>query len=199
ASVTPGSRAVALGANASATGERSVASGAGAAAKGARTTALGADARASADNSVALGAGSQADRVNTVSVGSAGAERQITHLGAATEATDAVNLEQATQIANRASDQTLRQANAHTDRQISALRQDAYAGIASAMAMAALPATSSPGRSMVAMGTSVYEGQSALAVGLSGRSEDGTWAYKANGSGSAKGNVGLAVGVGYEW
>ncbi|MEF3081994.1 ESPR-type extended signal peptide-containing protein [Luteimonas sp. SMYT11W] len=46
------------------------------------------------DNSVALGANSFADRDNTISVGSAGAERQITHVAAGTEDTDAVNLAQ---------------------------------------------------------------------------------------------------------
>ncbi|MGE8362259.1 YadA family autotransporter adhesin [Pseudomonas sp.] len=199
ARVTPGSQAVAVGADAHASGQASVATGAGATAQGDRSTAVGAGASASADNSVALGAGSTADRPNTVSVGAAGNERQISHVAEATQATDAVNLDQATRLSNQAADRTLRQANAYTDRQVSALRQDAFSGIASAMAMAALPAASTPGRSMVAMGTAVYEGQSALAVGLSGRSEDGNWAYKANGSGSAQGSVGLAVGVGYEW
>ena len=199
ATVAPGSKSVAAGASAQAGGERSVATGAGAVAQAPRSTALGAGAKADAPGSVALGAGSQAPRANTVSVGAPGAERQITNVGAASEATDVVNLGQATQISNQAADRTLRQANAYTDSQISAVRQDAYAGIASAMAMAALPVASTPGRSMVAMGTSVYEGQSALAVGLSGRTEDGRWAYKANGSGSAQGSVGLAVGVGYEW
>src|SRR5690606_16597585 len=41
-----------------------------------------------------LGAGSEAERDNSVSVGAEGSERQITHVAAGTEATDAVNLEQ---------------------------------------------------------------------------------------------------------
>lgn len=53
--------------------------------------ALGANSRATAANAVALGQGSVADRANSVSVGIAGGERQITHVAAGTQATDAVN------------------------------------------------------------------------------------------------------------
>ncbi|MDH1263151.1 YadA-like family protein [Pseudomonas sp. GD03944] len=197
--VAPGSQAVAAGANAVATGTNAVASGAGSAAQGAGSVAIGGNAKASADNSVALGAGSEASRPNTVSVGSAGAERQVTNVAEATQGTDAVNLNQARQISQQSAGRVLQDANAYTDRQIGQLRQDTYSGIASAMAMAALPTASSPGRSMLAMGTSVYQGQSALAIGLSGRSEDGTWTYRASGSGNAQGNIGLSLGVGYEW
>ncbi|HAL23254.1 MAG TPA: hemagglutinin, partial [Stenotrophomonas sp.] len=63
-------------------------------AAGADSIAVGTNAQATAANSIAVGAGSLADRDNTVSVGAAGAERQITHVAAATAATDAVNLSQ---------------------------------------------------------------------------------------------------------
>ena len=45
-------------------------------------------------NSFAIGSGSSATRMNTVAVGSTGAERQITHVAAGTQDTDAVNLGQ---------------------------------------------------------------------------------------------------------
>ena len=75
------------------------------------STVLGSNAWTTKDatNSVALGAGSLADRANSVSVGasadwtdSAGVvhtaiNRQITNVAAATEATDAVNLDQMNQ------------------------------------------------------------------------------------------------------
>lgn len=199
ASVTPGSRAVALGSDAHATGERSVATGAGAAAQGTRSSALGSDAKANGDNSVALGAGSQADRANSVAVGSSGAERQVTHVADAAHRTDAVNLRQTTRLSSQAANRTLYQANAYTDRQVGHLRQDVYAGVASAMAMAGLPTASSAGKSMLAMAAAVYEGQPALAVGLNARSESGTWTYGAVGAGTARGDFGINLGVGYHW
>lgn len=52
------------------------------------------------NNSVALGANSWANRENTVSVGRAGSERQITHVAAGTQATDAVNKSQLDAVSN---------------------------------------------------------------------------------------------------
>ncbi len=211
--VAPGSRAVAVGSNAQATGANAVATGAGAEARGAGSAALGAGAKAQASGSVAVGAnaaatapgsvalgeGAQATRANTVSVGMAGAERQITNVAAATHDTDAVNLRQATGISRQEAGRALDQANQYTDRKISQLRSEANAGIASAMAMAALPSASSAGKSMLSMGTSLYNGQSAIAMGISGRSANGAWAYRASSSSTKDGDIGAAVGVGYEW
>ncbi len=199
ASVAPGSRAVALGSNARATGEHGVATGAGAVAQGTRSSAQGSEAKANGDNSVALGTGSQADRANSVAVGSRGAERQVTHVADAAHRTDAVNLRQTTRLSSQAANRTLHQANAYTDRQLGYLRQDVYAGVASAMAMAALPAASSAGKSMLAMATAVYEGQPALAVGLNARSASGQWTYSAVGAGTARGDFGINLGLGYHW
>ncbi|MFY3450615.1 YadA-like family protein [Achromobacter xylosoxidans] len=211
--VAPGSRAVAVGSNAQAAGANAVATGAGAEARGAGSAALGAGAKAQASGSVAVGAnaaatapgsvalgeGAQATRANTVSVGTAGAERQITNVAAATRDTDAVNLRQATGISRQEAGRALDQANQYTDRKISQLRSEANAGIASAMAMAALPSASSAGKSMLSMGTSLYNGQSAIAMGISGRSANGAWAYRASSSSTKDGDIGAAVGVGYEW
>ncbi|WP_181146940.1 beta strand repeat-containing protein [Burkholderia multivorans] len=58
------------------------------------SVALGANAKATSYSSVALGAGSVADRDNVVAVGSAVTQRQITNVGAGTQANDAVNLGQ---------------------------------------------------------------------------------------------------------
>ncbi|QQB32468.1 YadA-like family protein [Achromobacter deleyi] len=211
--VAPGSGGVAVGASAQAMGDRGTAVGGGAQAQAANATAvgagasvqaaggtaIGANATATAPGSVALGEGSQATRANTVSVGSAGNERQVTHVAAAARDTDAVNLRQATGISRQAAGQALEQANRYTDSRIGQLRTEVNAGIASAMAMAALPSASSPGKSMFAMGTSLYNGQSAIAMGLSGRSANGAWAYRASSSSTKDGDIGAAVGVGYEW
>ncbi|MFJ3464407.1 hypothetical protein [Achromobacter spanius] len=211
--VTPGSGGVAVGANAQAIGANSLATGSGATAQGADSsaigagakaqaagsTAVGANATASAPGSVAIGEGAQATRANTVSVGAAGAERQITHVAPATHDTDAVNLRQATGISRQEAGRALDQANRYTDSQIGQLRSETNAGIASAMAMATLPATSTPGKSMFSLGTALYSGQSAIAMGLSGRSQNGAWAYRASSSSTTDGAIGAAVGVGYEW
>ena len=61
---------------------------------GTKATAIGPDATASASNSVALGTLSVADRIGTVSVGSATNTRQIVNVAAGTQANDAVNVTQ---------------------------------------------------------------------------------------------------------
>ena len=213
AMAAPGSRGVAVGANAQATGENSVATGAGARAQGAGatatgagataqaagSTAIGANATASAPGSVALGEGSQATRANTVSVGSAGAERQIVNVAPAIYGTDVVNLRQAINLSRQDANQARQQANRHTDSRVGQLRRESNAGIASAMAMAALPSTSTPGKSMFAVGASSYGGQSAVAMGVSARSQSGTWIYRASMSGTTGGQTGASIGLTYAW
>ncbi|MFY1989183.1 YadA-like family protein [Achromobacter xylosoxidans] len=211
--VAPGSRAVAVGSNAQATGANAVATGAGAEARGAGSAALGAGAKAQASGSVAVGAnaaatapgsvalgeGAQATRANTVSVGTTGAERQITNVAAATHDTDAVNLRQAIRTSRQAAQQAAREARRHTDNRVAQLRRDNNAGVASAMAMAALPSTSSPGKSMFAVGAATYDSQSAVAMGVSARSRSGAWVYRMSFSGSTAGQTGASVGVTFAW
>jgi autotransporter adhesin len=132
-------------------------------------------------------------------VGSVGAERQIANVAPGTEDTDAVNLGQARGMSNQAAGRALTQANNYTDSRIKQLRRDANAGIASAMAAGVLPTSSSPGKSMIAVGTSSYGGETAIAVGFSARSKGGAWSYRATGTTTTRGNVGAAVGVGFEW
>ncbi len=181
-----------------ASGKDSIAGGAGAVASADNSSAIGANASAKANNSVALGANSVADRANTVSVGSSGAERQITNLAAGTQDTDAVNLSQLKSVTQSA--------NAYTDTQINGLRHDMgrmeddlSAGIAGAMAASTLPQPYSPGASMASVGTGYYNGQNAVAVGVSRISDNGHWVSKIAGSADSRGNTGLSVGVGYQW
>src|SRR5690606_11257700 len=84
----------------SGTGADSLRCGAGATASGDQSTALGTNATASHSNSLALGSGSQTDRDNAVSVGVAGGERQITNVADATQAQDALTLNQGGQLAS---------------------------------------------------------------------------------------------------
>ena len=63
-------------------------------ASGANAVAAGQNARAQADRSVALGVDAVADRADSVSVGNATGQRQVIHMAAGTEDTDAVNVSQ---------------------------------------------------------------------------------------------------------
>ncbi|MFY3630767.1 YadA family autotransporter adhesin, partial [Achromobacter xylosoxidans] len=180
-------------------GSQGVAVGSGSSVAGQNGVALGAGANVNAQGSVALGAGSVANRENTVSVGSEGQERQITNVANATEATDAVNLQQTVDISRQASTHTLNQANAYTNRKIAQLRGEVNAGIASAMAMAGMPSASIPGKGMFSMGVSTYQGKSAMAFGASGMSGSGVWVYKVSGATTTRGKVGAAAGAGFHW
>ncbi|KVV48421.1 hypothetical protein WT27_04070 [Burkholderia territorii] len=89
-----GNHSTALGVNATASGASATALGQGAMATGLFSSAVGVGATASGDQSVALGIRSVADRNATVSVGSATLQRQIIHMAAGTDDTDAVNVGQ---------------------------------------------------------------------------------------------------------
>ncbi len=171
-----------------------VVSGEGAQASGVNAVAIGAGAQAGAANSVALGAGSTADRPNTVAVGAAGQERQVTHVADGTQDTDAANVRQ------------LRSATGELQNGLNDLRNDlrtvernANAGTASAMAVAGLPQPYAPGRSMAAAAASHYQGQSAIALGVSTISESGRWVYKFAGNVNSQAKVGAVIGAGFQW
>ncbi|WP_256943285.1 YadA family autotransporter adhesin [Achromobacter xylosoxidans] len=189
-----GANSAAGGAGAVASGKNSTAIGNGAQASGAGATALGNGSKASGSNAVALGAGSVADRDNTVSVGAAGAERQIAHVARGTAGTDAVNVSQ------------LREIESGMNNQVAGLRKDVQgldnrlsAGVASAMAMSALPQAYLPGRSMFSMGGGAWRGESGFAMGLSTVSDNGRWVVKGLASSTSRGDYGASVGVGYQW
>jgi autotransporter adhesin len=193
--VASGAGSVAMGSGAQASADSSVALGQNSVVTGTGSVAVGNAAQASAGNAVALGQNSVADRANTVSVGAAGSERQIANVAAGTQGTDAVNVNQLNQSAGS----TLKQANDYTDSKTEGTRRDAYAGTASALAVAGLPQAVLPGRGMVALGGGTYGGQSAVAIGVSQLSENGIWAYKVSGTTSTRGNFGVSVGAGMHW
>ena len=84
-SIAIGKQATAVGARSSAVGDHSV--------------AIGLGSLSLSDDSIALGSSAIADRDTALSVGKTGFERQIIHVKAATQDTDAVNLSQITPIA----------------------------------------------------------------------------------------------------
>ncbi|HEY9270727.1 YadA family autotransporter adhesin, partial [Achromobacter sp.] len=189
-----GNNATAVGNGATASGGNSTAMGSGSTASGENATAMGNGSKAEANNSVALGAGSVADRSGAVSVGAAGAERQIINVAPGTAGTDAVNVNQ------------LRDVEGNLSNQIASVKGDLRrqdnrlsAGVASAMAMAALPQAYLPGKSMFSVGGGTWRGESGFAMGLSTVSDNGRWVVKGLASSSSRGDYGGSVGVGYQW
>ena len=135
--------------------------------------------------------------VGAVSVGASGAERRIQNVAAgevSATSTDAVNGSQLYKAT-----QSIANATNELDHRIHQNENKANAGISSAMAMASMPQAYIPGRSMVTGGIATYNGQGAVAVGLSKLSDNGQWIFKINGSADTQGNAGAAVGAGFHW
>ncbi|MCD8468694.1 YadA-like family protein [Xylella taiwanensis] len=165
--------------------------GTDATASGVDGVAMGNNANVSANNAVAIGANSVADRPNTVSMGSAGSQRQVTNVAPATTETDAVNLGQL--------NQGVITAKQYTDGMVGNLRRDGNGGVAAAIATANLPQAYVPGRGMASLGVSSYQGQSAIAVGVSAVSDSGHWVFKFSGTTNTRSQAGVGAGVGYQW
>ncbi|EWG14369.1 surface protein, partial [Xylella fastidiosa Mul-MD] len=172
-------------------GVNAMAIGTNAAVSGTDSVALGKNTNVSADNAVAIGNDSVADRANSVSVGSAGSQRQVTNVAAGTADTDAVNVSQL--------NQGLITAKQYTDGMVGNLRRETNGGVAAAIATANLPQAYVQGRGMTSVGVSSYQGQSAIAVGVSAVSDSGHWVFKFSGSANTRSHVGVGAGVGYQW
>lgn len=103
-------------------------------------------------------------------------------------------------------DSTLSKAKAYTNQVASAFgyglqetQDTANAGTSAAMAMAVMPQAYKPGKTMVAGGVANYNGQSAVAVGVSTLTDNGRWVLKMNGSADTQGDYGIAAGAGMHW
>ena len=121
-------------------------------------------------------------------------DKRITHVAAGVDAGDAVNVSQLEGVRN----------DLHTE--IGGVRRDLHkvdrklrAGVAAAMATAALPQAYLPGKSMVAMGGGTWNGESGLALGVSKITDNGKWVFKVSGNASTRGDYGGTVGGGYQW
>ncbi len=79
------------------------------------------------------------------------------------------------------------------------VEDDANAGISAAMAMSSIPQSFLPGRSLIGGGVATYNGESAVAVGLSRVSDNGRWVMKINGTADTQGNAGGAIGAGFHF
>ncbi|MBU2409457.1 MAG: YadA-like family protein, partial [Gammaproteobacteria bacterium] len=122
----------------------------------------------------------------------------VSNVAPGVEGTDAVNVNQL--------NQGLANANQYTDSKLGQLRseignaaKDASAGTAGAMAMAGLPQSTLPGKGMVSAGVAAFDGQAAIAVGVSKLSDNGRWVVKLGGTANSRGKVGVSAGVGFHW
>ena len=193
--VASGEFAKAIGNESEASGYSAIAFGYKAKADGRRSIALGDRSVTTGDSSVSLGSDSNdGGRSNVISVGSEGAERQVTNVAPGTQGTDAVNLNQLSQMGAQINNQF-----GNLQHQIDANRREANAGTAGAMAMAGMPQAYMPGKSMLAAGAASFRGESALAVGMSSITDNGRWVTKFTGSANSRGQVGVSVGAGYQW
>ena len=62
-----------------------------------------------------------------------------------------------------------------------------------------LPQAYLPGKSMMAVGGSVYRGESGYAIGYSTISDGGNWIVKGTATGNSRGHYGATAAVGYQW
>lgn len=132
-----------------------------------------------------------------VSVGASGNERRIQNVAAgeiSATSTDAINGSQLYAVADGLGNRIN-----HIDARIGDVEDDANAGVSSAMAMASLPQAYIPGKSMLTGGIATYNGEGAVAVGLSKLSDNGRWVLKISGSADTRGNAGAAVGAGFHF
>jgi autotransporter adhesin len=192
-----GSNSSAGGLGAVASGNNSSAVGNGSQATGSNSTAVGVGATSSGNSSAAVGAGSDdGGRSNVVSVGTAVSQRQVTNVAAATDGTDAVNLNQL--------NAGIAQANGYTDQRIDALQgninsvaRNAYSGIAAATALTMIPEVDNNKTLAMGIGTAGYRGYQAVAIGASARITQNI-KMKA-GVGIAPGGDAVGVGASMQW
>lgn len=208
---------------------------------GTKAVAVGSNASVSAAGSVALGANSVADRANTVSVGSQGAERQVANVAAGTQKTDAVNVGQLDPVVaslgggarvdastgavtgpsyqldgqtytnvgdalgsldanvqqNREGLSRLDSRLDQTNRALDDVARNAYSGIAAATALTMVPEVDQGKNFALGMGASTYRGYQAIAIGASARVNQRV-KMKA-GVGIASGGATAGVGASMQW
>ncbi|EPE1508915.1 YadA-like family protein, partial [Salmonella enterica] len=218
-----GADSVAIGAGSIAAADNSVALGAGSVANEANTISVGSSDNQRRITNVAAGknatdavnvaqlkaseAGSVRYNTNedgsvdysNISLGDGkGGTTRISNVSAAVNDNDAVNyaqLKQSVQETTQYTDQRM----AEMDHKLSKTESKLSGGIASAMAMTGLPQAYTPGASMASIGGGTYNGESAVALGVSMVSANGRWVYKLQGSTNSQGEYSAAIGAGIQW
>lgn len=223
AAIATGEESVAVGASSTASAKNSVALGSGSVANEENTVSVGSSSQQRRITNVSAGVNST-DAVNVAQLnaseagsiryetnadGSAnysvlnlgdgnGSTTQISNVSAAVNDTDAVNyaqLKQSVESANTYTDQKMGEMNS----KIRGVEDKMSGGIASAMAMAGLPQAYAPGASMTSIAGSTYNGETAVALGVSMVSASGSWVYKLQGTSNSQGDYSAAIGAGIQW
>ncbi|WP_436857297.1 YadA-like family protein [Citrobacter tructae] len=221
--IATGDESVAVGPSSMATANNSVALGAGSIADEADTVSVGSSTQQRRITNVAAGVnntdavnvaqlkaseeGSVRYETNTdgsvnysaISLGDgSGGTTRISNVSAAVNDTDAVNyaqLKQSVEEANYYTDQKMGEMSS----KIQGVEDKMSGGIASAMAMAGLPQAYAPGASMTSIAGGTFNGETAIALGVSVVSESGGWVYKLQGTSNSQGDYSAAIGAGFQW
>ncbi|MBS7073520.1 MAG: YadA-like family protein [Haemophilus parainfluenzae] len=124
-------------------------------------------------------------------------DKQITNVAPgriAADSTDAVNGSQLHEVKADMNNKIN-----HLNGQVNKLGKRVNAGTASALAASQLPQAYIPGKSMVSVAAGNYQGQNAVALGMSRISDNGKIIIRLAGTSDTQGKVGVAVGAGYHW
>ncbi len=138
------------------------------------------------------------DYSNITLGGGNGGTTRISNVSAGVNNNDAVSyaqLKQSVQETKQYTDQRM----VEMDNKLSKTESKLSGGIASAMAMTGLPQAYTPGASMASIGGGTYNGESAVALGVSMVSANGRWVYKLQGSTNSQGEYSAALGAGIQW
>ncbi|WP_070205729.1 YadA-like family protein [Escherichia coli] len=138
------------------------------------------------------------DYSNITLGGGNGGTTRISNVSAGVNNNDVVNyaqLKQSVQETKQYTDQRM----VEMDNKLSKTESKLSGGIASAMAMTGLPQAYTPGASMASIGGGTYNGESAVALGVSMVSANGRWVYKLQGSTNSQGEYSAALGAGIQW
>ena len=158
-------------------------------------------AEAKGVNSVAIGAGSNTkvvsngrvvERPNTVSVGGLNKDGTVTQRTISNVAPGVLDSDAATMG-------QLRAGLNDVYGKLGEYKKDASAGTASALAVGNLPQATIPGKGMISLGSGFYDGQSAMAIGLSKMSDSGKWVFKGSASYDSQEKAGAALSVGFHF
>ncbi|EMW7132840.1 YadA-like family protein [Escherichia coli] len=214
---------IAIGSNASANHANSIALGTGSVANEENTISVGSSTNQRRITNVAAGvnatdavnvsqlksseaggvrydtkADGSVDYSNITLGGGNGGTTRISNVSAGVNNNDAVNyaqLKQSVQETKQYTDQRM----VEMDNKLSKTESKLSGGIASAMAMTGLPQAYTPGASMASIGGGTYNGESAVALGVSMVSANGRWVYKLQGSTNSQGEYSAALGAGIQW
>ena len=133
----------------------------------------------------------QGGSISVLNVGTEEAPTRIRGVADGVKDTDAVNVRQL--------ESSMRSVSNYLDNKINKVEKHSNAGTASAIAVASLPQAADAGKSMFSIAGGSYEGETATAVGISRRSDNGKVILKANGTFNSRGKMGVGVGVGFQW